>query len=116
MDKPHLVNAARRLRREETDAEKILWTCLRRKQLRSTKFRRQEPIGNYVVDFVSFEKKLIIELDGASHASVENKDNDVVRTMWLESEGFQIIRFWNSEVTSNIDSVMMKIKKSISLS
>jgi very-short-patch-repair endonuclease len=116
MNRPHLAYIARRLRHEETEAEKIIWSRLRRKQLKGCKFRRQEPIGNYVVDFVCFERKLIIELDGGSHGSTETKGNDTIRTQWLESQGFQINRFWNSEVTSNIDRVMAKIEEAITLS
>lgn len=110
MDRPHLANIARKLRHDETEAEKILWTCLRRKKLKGTKFRRQEPIGNYVVDFVNFEKKLIIELDGGQHTSVEAKGNDAVRTEWLESQGFRIIRFWNNDVSSNLEGVVAQIE------
>ena len=109
MDKPYLVNIARELRREETEAEQIIWSRLRRKQLSGAKFRRQQPIGNYVVDFVSFDKKLIIEIDGGQHSTEENKGNDEVRTKWLESQGFRVVRFWNNGVLSNLEGVMAQI-------
>ena len=86
---------------------------LRAKQLNGVKFRRQEPIGNYIIDFVSFEKKLIIEIDGGQHSIEENKANDEVRTQWLESQGFRIIRFWNNEVSSNLEGVIAQIREAL---
>ena len=77
------------------------------------KFRRQEPVGIYIVDFVSFEKKLIIEIDGGQHNIEENKANDELRTQWLESQGFRVIRFWNSEVSSNLDGVITRITEAL---
>ena len=90
-----------------TDAEKALWQHLRFRQLDSYKFRRQCPIGSYIVDFVCFERKLIIELDGSQHA--EKISYDSKRTQWLESEGFQVLRFWNNQVLNEIESVLSKI-------
>ena len=90
-----------------TDAEKTLWKYLRLKQLNHFKFRRQCSIGSYVVDFVCFEKKLIIELDGGQHADQVHYDS--IRTAWLEQEGFQIIRFWNHEVLNEMESVRERI-------
>jgi very-short-patch-repair endonuclease len=108
-----LTNAARELRTKQTEAERILWFKLRDKQFDKTKFRRQEPIGNYIVDFVCFEKKLIIEIDGNPHKETRTKINDNQRTLWLQGEGFRILRFWNSEVRNNIEGVLGKIKKSL---
>ncbi len=113
MEKPHLANRARELRRSETEAEQIIWSRLRRKQLNGAKFRRQQPIGSYIVDFVSFDKKLIIEIDGGQHSSEENMGNDAVRTEWLESQGFRVIRFWNNEVFSNMDGVFTQIREAL---
>ncbi len=73
------------------------------------KFRRQESIGIYIVDFVSFEKKLIVEIDGGQHNIEENKANDKIRTQWLESQGFRVIRFWNNEVFTNLEGVLAQI-------
>lgn len=67
------------------------------------KFKRQQPIGNYVVDFVCFEKKLVIELDGGQHA--DQVIQDATRTCWLESQGFEVLRFWNNDVLQNMDGV-----------
>jgi very-short-patch-repair endonuclease len=108
-----LTHLARRLRKESTDAEKLLWRYLRRKSLFGLKFRRQEQIGNYIVDFVCYEKKLIIELDGGHHNQDETKINDKRRQKWLESQKFKVIRFWNSEVLKNINGVLQEIKTQI---
>jgi very-short-patch-repair endonuclease len=110
----NLTHLARRLRKESTEAEKLLWRYLRRKSLFDYKFRRQEQIGDYIVDFVCYETKLIIELDGGYHNQDETKINDVRRQKWLESQNFKVIRFWNNEVMRNIEGVLQKIKENIS--
>ena len=109
----NLTHLARRIRKESTEEEKLLWSYLRRKSLFGFKFRRQEQIGDYIVDFVCYEKKLIIELDGGHHNQNETKINDVRRQKWLVSQGFSVIRFWNSEVMKNIGGVLQKIKQNI---
>jgi len=108
-----LTHLARRLRSESTEAERILWSYLRRKSLLGLKFRRQEQIGDYIVDFVCYERKLIIELDGGHHNQDETKENDLRRQNWLESQKFKVIRFWNSEVLNNINGVLQVIKAKI---
>jgi very-short-patch-repair endonuclease len=113
MEKPNLVNRAKELRQGETKAEQIIWSWLRAKKLNGVKFRRQQPIGNYVVDFVSFEKNLIIEIDGGQHNLEDLKNNDEVRTKWLESQGFRVLRFWNNEVSSNIEGVLAQTKEAL---
>lgn len=110
MHKPK-VSFARRLRKQQTDAERRLWAILRNGQLSEVKFRRQEPIGRYIVDFVSFERKLIIELDGSQHAEAATTTADAHRTLWLESEGFQVLRFWDNEVLQNMDGVLTRIEE-----
>ena len=102
-----LVYFARQLRKNQTEAEKKLWKYLKSKQVKGLKFRRQEPIGSYIVDFVCFENKLVIELDGSQH--IEDKENDIERDDWLKSQGFAVIRFWNNEVMNNIDGVLAVI-------
>ena len=109
----NLTHLARRLRKESTEAEKLLWSYLRRKSLFGFKFRRQEQIGDCIVDFVCYEKKLIIELDGGHHNRDETKINDARRQIWLESQNFKVIRFWNNEVMKNIEGVLQKIKQNI---
>jgi len=88
-----------------TDAERLLWRELRSRQLDGQKFRRQQPIGRYVVDFVCLEKRLVIEVDGGHHAQGEQSAHDTDRTLWLRTEGFRILRFWDDEVLKNIDAV-----------
>jgi very-short-patch-repair endonuclease len=87
-----------------TDAERHLWRHLCRRQVADAKFRRQACIGRYIVDFVYFEKKLVIELDGGQHT--EQVEYDEQRTSWLNSQGFRVLRFWNHEVFEDVDSVL----------
>jgi very-short-patch-repair endonuclease len=101
---------ARRLRHRQTDAEKALWAILRRKQISGFKFRRQEPIGPYVVDFVSFEKKLIIEIDGGQHAEMQARARDEERSTWLRGEGYEVLRFWNNDVLVNREAVSERVR------
>jgi very-short-patch-repair endonuclease len=82
-----------------------LWKHLRAYLLAGYKFRRQQPVGPYVVDFVCFTKKLIIELDGAQHSQPDEAEYDQARTDWLQARGFQVIRFWNNQVLAEIESV-----------
>jgi len=104
-----LVNLAKSLRKRPTDAEKRLWRHLKSKQINGLKFRRQEPIGTYIVDFVCFEKRLIIELDGGQHASQQAQDQE--RESWFMSQGFITLRFWNNEVLANIEGVLEVIRR-----
>jgi very-short-patch-repair endonuclease len=87
-----------------TDAERHLWGELRRRQMAGAKFRRQACIGRFVVDFVCFEERLVIELDGGQHT--EQVEHDGQRTRWLNSQGFHVLRFWNHEVFEDMDSVL----------
>jgi very-short-patch-repair endonuclease len=98
---------ARHLRKNMTDAEQRLWRELRYRQLDGRKFRRQAPIGSYIADFVCFEAKVIVELDGGQHA--EQFEDDSRRTAWLESQGFRLLRVWNHHVFQDLDSVMQVI-------
>ena len=100
------VLRARTLRRDSTDAEKLLWRALRT-QLPGTKFRRQMPIGPYFADFACFGAKLIVELDGGQHA--EATEQDAARTRFIEAQGYRVMRFWNSDVMSNLDGVVQSI-------
>ena len=102
------VNIARVLRKKQTDAEKLLWRHLRAKQLEGRKFRRQHPIGNYVVDFVCLEESLVVEVDGGQHADYTE---DAQRDRWLTAQGFKILRFWNNEVLTNIEGVLESIRQ-----
>jgi very-short-patch-repair endonuclease len=104
-----IIEAAKKLRQRQTEAEKMLWFRLRDKQLCGLKFRRQEPIGNYIVDFVSFEEKLVLEIDGNPHKEIETKINDNQRTLWLQGEGFRVLRFWNADILNDVEVVLEKI-------
>ncbi len=86
-----------------TEAERALWRHLRLRQISGYKFRRQQPIGKYIVDFVCFEKKLVIEVDGGHHA--DQLGYDAKRSEWLEKEGFRILRFWDNQVLEEVGSV-----------
>jgi very-short-patch-repair endonuclease len=98
---------AKTLRKRPTDAERLLWKYLRTKQIEGLKFRRQEPIGSYVADFVCFESNVIIEVDGGQHAESEK---DTVRDAWFRSQRFKVLRFWNHEVLLNIGGVLEVIR------
>jgi len=95
-----------------TDAETRLWHALRGKQMEGQKFRRQQTLGAYIVDFVSLDAKLIVELDGGQHA--EATDYDAKRDAWLTSEGFHVLRFWNNDVMENLEGVLMNIAAALS--
>ena len=103
MDKKYYI--ARKLRQSSTKEERVLWQLLRNRQFKNLKFKRQFPIGNYIVDFVCEEIKLIIELDGGQHNEPENIEADKARTEFLESKGFKVIRFWNKDINLNIGGV-----------
>lgn len=105
----NLTAAAKELRKKSTYAERLLWCHLRSKQLKGLKFRRQEQIGRFIVDFVCYEKSLIIEADGGQHVVEHEKDEE--RTLWLNSQGFQVLRFWNHEILTNIDGVLDVIQE-----
>lgn len=96
---------ARNLRKNSTPQEIKLWQILRSSQINNCKFKRQYPIGNYIVDFVCREKWLIIEVDGGQHNEPNNIEYDNERTKYLESRGFKVLRFWNNEIDNNIDGV-----------
>jgi very-short-patch-repair endonuclease len=99
---------ARRLRSNPTEAELRLWSRLRRRQLDGLRFRRQVPLGRFIVDFSCYDERLVIELDGGQH--LENHEEDAARTQWLESRGFRVLRFWNDEVFKNMDGVLETIR------
>ena len=105
---------ARQLRRSETDAEKALWARLRNKQLEDVKFRMQQPLGTYIVDFVSFERKIIVEVDGGQHNEREARGRDEQRAAWLNERGYQVLRFWNNEVLVNMEGVLERIREVLS--
>lgn len=102
----------RALRRSMTDAEQALWRVLRGRQVSGVKFRRQHPFGDYILDFVCLELRLVIEVDGGHHA--ERAERDAVRTAHLQEAGFWVMRFWNHEVLKEIEAVKERIWNSVS--
>jgi len=95
------------MRSNPTEAEKLLWAKLRRRQQDGFRFRRQQPLGSYIVDFYCSEAKLVVEIDGGQH----RPETDAERTDWLESRGYRVTRFWNNEVLGNIDGVLERLRE-----
>ena len=102
---------AGKLRKELTPAERKLWAYLRGNKFNGVNFRRQHAFGNYIVDFVSVKKKLVIELDGSQH--LEQEEYDIERTKYLESQGYKVIRFWNNQVMNDIEGVVCVIEMAL---
>ena len=107
-----LTGFAKRLRKNSTLAEGILWRNLRAKRFQGIKFRRQQPIENFIVDFVNFEKRVIIELDGSQHA--EDTLKDLERDTVLGGNGYTVLRFWNNEIFENLEGVLEVIREACS--
>ena len=107
LKKRNKIAIAKKLRVNSTDTEKYLWKYLRGKQLEGIKFRRQHTIDKYIVDFINLESKIIIEVDGGQH--LENK-TDKLRDKWLEEQGYEVLRFWDNEVLTNIEGVIESIR------
>jgi very-short-patch-repair endonuclease len=101
--------AAKKLRANTTPHERILWRALKELPVDGTHFRRQAPIGPYVVDFFCPAIRLILELDGGHHNEDTTAERDSERQAWLEQQGYKIIRFWNSDVTGDLNAVMERI-------
>src|SRR3954470_1070112 len=101
---------SRRLRVNQTDAEKKLWNHIRNRQINGNKFVRQEPIGRYICDFVCREKRLVIEVDGGQHSE---SARDEVRDRYLRAQGYRVMRFWNNDVLSNTEGVLTVIDEAL---
>jgi len=106
---------ARRLRLNATDAERKLWRKLRELKAEGFHFRRQAPIGDYIADFVCHSANLVIECDGDQHSIGAGPQKDAVRTEWLESQGYRVLRFWNNDVLANVEGVMQVVRREIGL-
>ncbi len=104
-----LIGAAREMRSQPTVAEDALWQALRRKQAGGMRFRRQRVIGPYIVDFCCSRHKLIVEVDGAHHRHPDNRAYDEDRTMYLEANGFRVLRFENADVMQDVERVVNEI-------
>lgn len=106
---------ARQLRQNSTDAERVLWSQIRRNSLEGIKFKRQHPIGPYIVDFVTLENMLVVEVDGGQHNEPLMMEEDKERTAWLEKKGYRVLRFWNTDVLTNIEGVYEVIRQALVL-
>ncbi|WP_322042417.1 endonuclease domain-containing protein [Paraburkholderia sp. J67] len=104
------LQRAKALRQNMTEAEQLLWRHLRAHRLCGEKFRRQTPIGPYIVDFVHFGARVAIEADGGHH---NGNASDAVRDAWLRSRGFTVLRFWNDEILRNTDAVLEVILRAV---
>ena len=104
---------ARNLRKNSTIQERRLWNLLKNRQFHNLKFKRQQPIGDYIVDFICKEAKIIIEIDGGQHNEPENIEYDKTRTEYLNNLGYKVIRFWNNEIYENIEGVVFQLKEEI---
>ena len=102
-----LTAIAKQLRTKSTDAENLMWRHLRAKRLNGFKFRRQEPVGNFIADFICFEKRIVVEVDGGQHAL---RDSDFERDAWFRGQGFKVLRFWNNDVLGNTEGVLESIR------
>ncbi len=110
-DKPKLLVNAKRMRHVPTEAEAVLWRQLRAGRLADYKFKRQQPIGNFIVDFVCFAQKLVIEVDSGQHVELQVRDE--ARTEWLQAQGFRVLRFWNHDVLQRRDLVLEEVLRKL---
>jgi very-short-patch-repair endonuclease len=102
-----MIRIARRLRVNQTDAERVLWNRIRNRQIDGHKFVRQEPISGYVCDFVCREGLLIVEVDGGQHSE---SATDTIRDRRLTEQGYRVLRFWNNDVLGNLEGVLTTIQ------
>ncbi len=108
MNQTKILSHAKALRSKQTEAEQQLWYHLRAHRFMDLKFKRQKPVGRYIVDFVCLELRLVIEVDGGQH--VEQVAYDRQRDIWLQEQGFTAVRFWNNEVMQELERVLEQIR------
>ena len=113
MTETKILTNAKSLRSNQTKAEQRLWYNLRAYRFMDLKFKRQKPMGRYIVDFVCVERRLIVELDGGQHA--EQLEYDQHRDLWLRGQGYTVLRFWNNEVMQQLEGVLEKIHLTLSV-
>ena len=106
------LDHAKALRTHQTDAENRLWYQLRAHRFMGLKFKRQKPVGRYIVDFMCAKQKLIIEIDGGQHT--EQLEYDQQRDAWLRSQGYTVLRFWNNDVMQHLEGVLEQIHNTLS--
>lgn len=105
-----LIDIARRLRKNSTDTERYLWRYLRNRQVEGVTFRRQQQLGTYIVDFVNFENKVVLVVDGGQYA---DNSSDKIRDEWLRAEGYKVLRFWDNEVFNNLEGDLESIRAAL---
>ena len=103
------LDRSRNLRKKTTPQEIIFWSRIKNRKFKNLKFRRQYPLGKYILDFICLDKKLIIELDGWQHS--EQESYDMERTKYLEKLGFRVVRIWNGEINTNLEGVFLKLEE-----
>ena len=109
------IEKSRQLRKNMTPQERKLWYIIKNRQFNGYRFRRQFPLGQYIVDFICREKKIIIEIDGGQHNEIKNIQYDNERTEYLISEGYKVLRFWNNDIDKNIGGVYEKLKEAFEI-
>ena len=107
------LNNAKSLRKNMTEFELVLWRRLRDRRFCNIKFRRQVPIGKYIVDFICFDKRVIIELDGSGHCEDEQYKYDRARDEFFKSQGYRVLRFFNNELSNSMEEVLDVIYKAV---
>ncbi len=107
---PYLLRRAKSMRSSPTPAEAVIWQHIRAGRFDGVKFKRQQPIGNYIADFVCFAEKLVIEVDGGQH---NGSASDAARDAWFAGQGFRVLRFWNNEVGENLEGVLQRIREAV---
>jgi len=107
------VKTARKLRQDQTKPEAMFWAAVRNRQFLNLKWRRQVPVDKYVADFLCENEKLIVELDGSQHSDEAARRYDQQRTKILERYGYRVIRFWNAEITENLDEVLRLLQQCV---
>ncbi len=111
---PRVVQRARELRQDQTQAEEVLWQALRNRRVRH-KIRRQHPLGRFIIDFYCHQAALCIEIDGDAHSEASQRAYDIARTQYLEDHGYRIVRFTNRDIQQNLQAVIDEICRTIDL-
>jgi very-short-patch-repair endonuclease len=110
---PALKRRRQELRRNQTEAEKTLWACLRNKQMHGMRFFRQYSVGPYILDFYSPQLRLAIELDGGQHTEDDAREYDAARSAYLQAQGIEVMRFWNHDVLHKTEGVLCRVAEKI---
>jgi|SRR5882724_2548724 len=110
---PEFLDFARRLRKDQTDVEKLLWSTCRSRQLLGLKFRRQQPVGPYILDFYCHDYRLCIELDGGQHYTRKGQQGDEAKAAFLHTRGIHILRFSNLDVFKNLEGVLLTVVEKV---